>query len=93
MTRTLSTAEAKARFSEVVREAEGGGHVIITRHGKVVAALVGTEELDRLERLKAAGPEGGLASVSGGWEGSDELADLLQGYRRRGKRRLYVAED
>jgi len=92
MAHTLTSAQAKARFSEVIREAEGGTPVLITRHGKPVAALVRAEDLDRLERLRAAGPEGGLASVAGGWEGSEELSNLLQGYRRKGSRHLFVAE-
>lgn len=93
MIKTLTTAEAKARFSEAVREAEDGSPIVITRHGRPVAALVRAEDVETLERLRAAGPEGGLASVAGGWEGSDELADLLLGYRRVGSRRLFVAED
>lgn len=92
MSRTLTTAEAKARFSEAVRDAEEGRPILITRHGRAVAALVPAKDLEVLERLRAAGPKGGLASVAGGWEGSDELADLLKGYRRRGGRRLHVAE-
>jgi len=93
MIKTLTTAEAKARFSEALREAANGDPVVITRHGRPVAALVRAEDLRTLERLRAAGPEGGLASVAGGWEESDELADLLLGYRRVGSRRLFVAED
>ena len=92
MTRTLTTAEAKARFSEAIREAEDGNPVLITRHGKPVAALIRAEDLDQLQRLRAAGPEGGLASVAGGWEDSEELVNSLQGYRRTGSRRLFVAE-
>ena len=30
----VSIVEAKARFSEVVREAEAGGIVVIRRHGR-----------------------------------------------------------
>ena len=93
MIKTLTTAEAKARFSEAVREVEDGSPIVITRHGRPVAALVRVEDVETLERLRAAGPEGGLASVAGGWEGSDELASLLLGYRRVGSRRLFVAED
>ena len=37
---TISIAEAKARFSELVRRAEGGEEIIVTRHGKMVARLV-----------------------------------------------------
>lgn len=79
-------SEVKARFSEFVRAAEHGEPVLITRHGRVVAALVGADELRQVERLRAAGPEGGLASLAGGWEGSDELADLVERSRRVGTR-------
>ena len=77
MARNVSLAEAKAKLSECVRDAERGDFIVITRHGKAVAGLVGAAELERLELLRAAGPEGGLASLAGGWEGSEELADLL----------------
>lgn len=83
---SFSIAEAKARFASAVRAAEGGHPVIITRHGRPVAALVAAEDLERLQRLRAAGPEGGLASVAGGWEGSDELADLALAGGRSGSR-------
>ena len=64
--RRMSVAEVKSRFSDCVRRAEGGMAVVITRHGKDVAALVPAAELEQLERLRAAGPPGGLASVAGG---------------------------
>lgn len=38
--RTVSVAEAKARLSELLNEAEAGQPVEITRRGKVVALLV-----------------------------------------------------
>jgi hypothetical protein len=47
------------------------------KHGKPVAALVRPQELANLERLRKAGPEGGLASLAGGWEGSEELVQIL----------------
>ena len=77
MARALSIAEAKATFSERVREVEIGEPILITRHGKAVAALVSADTLADLERLRAAGPQGGLSSLAGGWEGSDELARIL----------------
>jgi len=82
LARNVSLAEAKAKLSECVRDAERGDFIVITRHGKPVAGLVGAAELERLERLRAAGPAGGLASLAGGWEGSEELADVLAGRRR-----------
>jgi prevent-host-death family protein len=36
----VSVAEAKAKFSELVKRAEGGEEIAVTRHGKVVARLV-----------------------------------------------------
>jgi prevent-host-death family protein len=79
-------AEIKATLSEQIREAEHGGTVLITRRGRPVAALVSTDELQRLRRLQSAGPEGGLASVAGGWKDSNELADLLDSSGRKGRR-------
>jgi prevent-host-death family protein len=86
MNRSVPLAEAKATLSDCIREVEGGKSVLITRHGKPVAALVHPKDLDNLERLKKAGPEGGLASLAGGWKGSDELARLLDESVRVGQR-------
>jgi prevent-host-death family protein len=83
----VSVVEAKARFSECVREAEAGGVVLIRRHGKAVAAVVPAEDVESLRRLRAAGPEGGLASLAGGWKGSDELVASVAGLRRGRPRR------
>lgn len=82
MRETVSVADAKSRFAEFVRKAETGGVVVLSRHGRAVAALVSAGDVDRLERLRAAGPEKGLASLAGGWKGSEELADLVAGRRR-----------
>lgn len=83
----LSVAEAKATLSDAIRDVEAGGTVLITRRGEPVAALVRPEDVDALERLRAAGPAGGLASVAGGWEGSDELVTSVAAVARRGRRR------
>ena len=69
-----------------MRAVEGGESIVITRHGRAVAALVGPEELETLRRLRAAGPQGGLASIAGGWEDSDELVRILEGSCRVGTR-------
>lgn len=61
---------------------------MITRHGRPVAALVAVGELDRLRALRSAGPEGGLISVAGGWEGSEELVEILDRHRRSPSRAL-----
>lgn len=87
MSKTVSLVEAKAHFSEWVRAAEVGDPVVITRHGKPVAALVSAEDLGKLRALRSAGPEAGLASLAGGWKGSEELAEILARSRRSGPRR------
>jgi len=86
MSKEGSVSDVKARFSEYVRSAQRGEPVVITRHGRAVAAIVGPEELETLERLRAAGPAGGLASVAGGWEDSDDLVRILDTSSRVGSR-------
>jgi prevent-host-death family protein len=86
MNKEISLTEAKATLSECIRDVESGKMVIIKRHGKPVAALVQPQDLDNLERLRKAGPEGGLSSVSGGWEGSEELVRILDESKRYGRR-------
>ena len=88
MRETVSVAEAKTRFAEYVRRAETGEFVVLSRHGKAVAALVSAGDVDRLERLRAAGPEKGLVSLAGGWKGSEELAALLDGRKRTPSRKV-----
>ena len=86
MNKEISLAEAKATLSECIREVEKGNMLVIKRHGKPVAALVQPKDLDNLERLRKAGPEGGLSSVSGGWEGSEDLVRILEESKRYGPR-------
>lgn len=42
-----TVAEAKARFSEVLEQAQSKGPQIITRHGKKTAVVVASREWDR----------------------------------------------
>ncbi len=86
--RALSVAEAKATLSDAIRDVEAGTTVVITRHGKPVVALVRTEDLNNLERLRSAGPDGGLASIAGGWEGSEQMVEAIEASPRRGRRRI-----
>jgi prevent-host-death family protein len=87
MPRRVSAAQVKAQFADCLRSAERGDSVLITRHGKPVAALVPATELEQLERLRAAGPEKGLAAIAGGWKGSEELVRAVGRVRRTGPRR------
>jgi prevent-host-death family protein len=47
----FNVAEAKSRFSELISRASSGERIIIQRREHAVAALIGTAELERLERL------------------------------------------
>jgi prevent-host-death family protein len=93
MIKQISLAKAKATLSECIRDAESGKAVLITRHGKPVAALVRTKDLEDLERLKKAGPEGGLASLAGGWEESEEYVRILDESSRVGQRNVEMVDE
>lgn len=83
----MSVADAKAHFSECVREAEEGAPVLVTRRGRVVVGIVPAEDIETLQRLRAAGPAGGLASVAGRFDDAPEFADALDAIvRARGRR-------
>ena len=85
-TTEIPIAEAKAKLSECIRRAEGGEVLLLTRHGRAAVALISANDAEQVERLRAAGPEKGLAGLAGGWAGSDELVDLI-GEPRRSKPR------
>lgn len=83
MSATLSTrfaaAEAKAHFAELLRRAEAGEIVEITRYGKPVAAIVRAEDAAKLRGLRAARPRTGFVSAlrSDEWGDTDELARAI----------------
>ena len=87
MAGTVSAAEIKVRFGTYLREAEHGQPILITRHHKPVAALVPAEDVQQLQRLRAAGPQAGLAGVAGGWKGSEEIVRHVARLRRTAPRR------
>ena len=82
MARVRTIVDAKAHFAECVRQAEQGEAIVLTRHGRSVAAIVPIDLVEELTRLRAAGPAGGLASVAGGWRGSEEVAEKALEYGR-----------
>ncbi|NJM27886.1 MAG: type II toxin-antitoxin system Phd/YefM family antitoxin, partial [Pseudanabaena sp. RU_4_16] len=64
---TLSADQVKAHFSECIDLALQGGHVLITRYGKPVAAIVSFDDLEQLQRIRTARETGGLADLANGW--------------------------
>ncbi len=75
MRKIFTAAQAKTHFAESLRIAEAGDVVEITRYGKPVAAIVGAQELEELDRIRASRPQEGLAALMGRWADGDELAD------------------
>jgi prevent-host-death family protein len=84
--RKLSAARTKSQLSECLRKAENGEPVIITRHGKPVAALVGMDRV-ALPRRRETQIGLGLAGLVGGWKGSEDLVKALTKTRRTRSRR------
>ena len=78
MSLARSIADAKAHFAETIATAEAGEPVVITRHGKPVAAIIPAEDLVLLERLRDDSPQAGLAGIAGRWDDLDDWADSLQ---------------
>lgn len=86
MENTMSIVEIKTALSECLRQVETGEPIIITRYGKPVAALVSAHDIVHLKRLRKAWPEKGLASIAGGWNGSEELVKAIKRSPRSGNR-------
>lgn len=55
MSDTFSATEARANFPEIINRVEyGKERILIERHGKTVVAVIGLEDLKRLEALEDA---------------------------------------
>jgi prevent-host-death family protein len=79
MSKAMTIAEAKSRFSDCVRSAESGETVLITRYGKPAAAVVSAKYLAALERLRRKGPASqGLAALVGRFPDGEEFAEEVE---------------
>jgi prevent-host-death family protein len=87
MSTTRSVAEAKSHFTECIASAEAGEPVVITRHGKPVAAIVRVEDLAKLKRHTDDDPQAGLAGIMGTWDDQDFAQVLDEIAATRGKPR------
>jgi len=89
MSKAFSTADIKARLSEMIgKVAHGRERLVVLRRGKPVAALVSVEDLRRLEALDAADAREGtihpIMRAFGGWAERTDLDDLvMEIYQRR----------
>jgi prevent-host-death family protein len=67
----ISVSDAKAQLTELVRRAEAGEEVVLTRHGRDVARIAGVKSLRLdvsgrravLEAARAGGPDGGSSAA------------------------------
>ena len=72
----ISIAEAKNRLSQLVRAAEGGESVVITRHGRPVAQLIPAPVRHRKVRLD--GMRGRIRLLPG-WDKPIDIDRFLEG--------------
>ncbi|BAZ65395.1 hypothetical protein NIES4106_01330 [Fischerella sp. NIES-4106] len=55
MTNSISATEARANLQELINRVEyGRERIVIERHGKAAVAMIGLEDLKRLEALEDA---------------------------------------
>ncbi len=74
---TVSVANFKSHLSELISKSiYGHERFVITRRNKPVAALISIDDLRVLEKSEECQ---GLASISGKWDGFDEVAETLDG--------------
>jgi prevent-host-death family protein len=79
MTKSVSDADAKSRFSELVnRAAYGKERFLIERRGKPVGAIVSVEDLARLEEKESAPAPRGLLAVAGLMDGIDDFEQIME---------------
>ena len=87
MTEALGVAEAKRRFSELIRRVQDGERFLVLRHGKAAVAIVPPEEFGA---SPSTGRPAGLAAIAGGladWEDLDEVVAEIYAARRRARDR------
>jgi prevent-host-death family protein len=75
----IGAFEAKNRLSELLREAEAGRSVVITRRGRAVARLV---PVDDGESLDLSAIRKAFAEVRAGIEGQVDVRELVGEGRR-----------
>ena len=67
----IAIADAKARFADLIRRAENGEQIVLTRHGKPVAQLTGAPKAQSLPLFGA---------LKGRIRIADDFDDLPEGF-------------
>ena len=72
----MAVAEAKARFAELIRRAEAGEAIELTRYGRPVARIVGANRPAGRPLIGAM--DGAFTLPDDMFEGDDEIAGLFK---------------
>lgn len=73
----IAIAEAKAQFAELIRRAEAGEAIELTRYGRPVARIVAAER--PLGRPLIGAMEGAFTLPEDIFAGDDEIAEMFKG--------------
>lgn len=77
----IAIAEAKAQFAELIRRAEAGEAIELTRYGRPVARIVAADR--PVGRLLIGALEGKFALPDDMFEGDAEIAEMFEQSVRR----------
>ncbi len=81
MSDAVSATEARANFQELISRVEyGKERILIERHGKAVVAVIGLEDLKRLEALEDAIDSAQLRQAIAENEGFTALETVIAQY-------------
>ena len=72
----IAIAEAKAQFAELIRRAEAGEAIELTRYGRPVARIVAASR--PVGRSLIGALEGKFALPDDMFEGDEEIADMFE---------------
>lgn len=89
MSKVVSAAEAKNRFSEIIgRAAYGRERIIVERKGKPLAAVISIEDLKRLEELEDEVDSRLLREAVEASKGTTPVEEVIAKYERVHKVKL-----
>ncbi|TET95612.1 MAG: type II toxin-antitoxin system Phd/YefM family antitoxin [Desulfobacteraceae bacterium] len=83
----ISIAEAKSKFSEIIaRTIYAGERFIVRRRGKPVAAIVGIDDLRKIQLTNSSEDTGTLLAAAEAWADFKDLDRVIEDiYRSRRK--------
>ena len=87
MLKDISVAEAKSKFSEMIaRTIYTGERFIVRRRGKPVAAIVGIDDLKKIQLTDSSEDTGTLLAAAEAWADFKDLDQVIEDiYRSRRK--------